>query len=115
MRALTLKLDANGRGTFEIPASDHVTSYVLAAGVPKSVAVPVSARYVFFSATGDFFARFGGSAAIPAADVTDGSGSEVNPTHRALDAVQTIGLVAQSACIVSMSWYAQRGRDGRGR
>ena len=106
MRALLFKLDANGRETFEIPASDHVDCYLLTAGVPKNVTVPVSARYVFFSATGDFFARLGGPAAIPAADVTDGSGSEVNPTHRALDSVQTIGLVAPAGCVISLAWYA---------
>ena len=106
MRSFFLKLDANGRETFEIPASDHVDCYVLAAGVPKIVTVPAPARHVFFSATGDFFARFGGPAAIPAGDITNGSASEVNPTQRALDSIQTIGLIAPLDCTVSLAWYA---------
>jgi len=90
----------------EPPAgSDSINNYVLAAGVVKSVAVPTGARFAVMSATGAFYARWSGAAAVPAADVTDGTGVEANPTVRAVDGVASFSLVAPAACVVAVAWY----------
>ena len=105
MRPLILSTDNNGRNADIPPASDHVYNIVLAANTAKSVTAPGGAKFVAFAANGTFYARYNGSAAIPSADVTDGAGSEVNPSARSLDGVETIGLVAPASTIVSLSWY----------
>lgn len=66
-------LDSNGRGILTIPFSNYVLARVLAAGVAESITVPAGAAVVVFSATADFYANARGTAAVPAADVTDGS------------------------------------------
>ena len=106
MRALILPTDNNGRLTDIAIVSDEISNAVLAPNVAKSVTPPNSARFVAFSSTGLFYARYNAPASIPAADVTDGTGSEINPTVRSLDGVETISLIAPAATIVGLSWYS---------
>lgn len=94
------------RGALAPPASDHIDVRVLAAGTPEAHTIPAGARYVVFAANADFVARFGAAAAWPSADVTDGTGSHLNPNARRIpDGVTTIGLAANAACIVTMAFY----------
>lgn len=85
--------------------SQHVDARKLAASTPEVHTVPTGAVFVNFSADGDFYANFGAAAAVPAADVTDGSASVLNPGLRALDGAATIGLVASAECIVTMEFF----------
>lgn len=97
-----------GRGPIEaIPFPTYVDARVLAASANEDHTIPSGAKYVLFSSTADFYAKIGGTAAVPAADVTDGSGSELNPTVRHLsDSATTIGLISTVAgCVVTMSFY----------
>lgn len=94
-----------------IRQSNYIDARVLAAGIAESHTVPTGAVYVIFSAftsTGaqaSFWADFNGTAAIPSADITDGSGCEANPAVRYVKGVTTISLIAPAACIVTMSFY----------
>lgn len=83
-----------------------VNNNALAAGVAETLtvpaAVPASRRLtVTFSgtcvATG-FYVRFGGTATIPAADLTDGSGSIFNPIGFKVAQGSTISVIAVAAC-----------------
>ena len=78
---------------------------VLAANVAEVVTVPAGANFVLFSATGDFWANFGAAAAIPSAEVADGSASYLNPGLVELGGAATIGLISESPCKVQMSFY----------
>ena len=91
----------------DVPAgSDHIDNFVLAAGTAKAVIVPTAAVFAVFLATGTFYARWGGgAAAVPAADVTDGTGAEVNPTVRSVAGVASLSLIAPAACVVAVAWY----------
>ena len=93
------------RDAFARHAPSHVDARVLTANTNESHTVPAGARVVVFSATGDFYAEPGGTAAVPAADVTDGSASELNPTQWNLDGVTSIGLIAPAATTITLSFY----------
>lgn len=97
---------ANGSTLVGLHVSSSVYANVLAANVAEVVTVPAGAKYVLFSATADFYAKFGGAAAVPAADVTDGSASILNPELRAIDGASSIGLISAEACIVTMEFFS---------
>lgn len=97
--------DAMGAATAALTRSDASLVVTLAAGQAKTVAVPEGARVVLFSATGDVWVRFGAAAAVPAADVLDGSAPELNPAAREIAGVASIGLAAPSACLANLVFY----------
>ena len=98
-------------GSYALRPPDYVDTRVLAAGTAEAVTVPTGANtkkaaYVNFASTCDFYANYTTTAAVAAADVTDGTGSELNPTVRFLGgSVTTISIIAPSTCTVSLSWY----------
>lgn len=101
----------SNRGSFAPPPSDAVDARALAAGIAERHAIPAGSHFVLFSATGDFFAKFGDSsvtAAVPSADVVDGSAAELNPAARAVPAGTThVSLVADADCLVTLAFYAE--------
>lgn len=97
--------DAMGRPSAILPAPTTTFTIVLSPGQAKTAPVPTGARVVLFSASAPFWARIGEAAAVPTADVLDGSGPEANPIARALEGATLIGLAAASACAVSLSFY----------
>ncbi len=105
MKAFTMKRGANGEQTFARPAPDHIDVRVLAANTGEFHTVPTGAAYVIFSADGDFFARPNSGAAVPATDVTAGTGSELNPVIWALNGVTSISLIASAPRIVTLTFY----------
>ena len=92
--------------TFAIKQSDTINNRVLADSVAESDTVPTGAKMVLFSATGNFYCKINDTAAIPGADVTDGSGSEINPSGRVVAAGDTISLIAPVACVVTLAYYS---------
>jgi hypothetical protein len=102
----SLKVVEKGRfSTVGINRARYVDARVLAAGVAEVHTVPTGYNYVNFSADGNFYANFGAAAAIPSADVTDGTGSVLNPTFKSLESATTIGLVAATATVVTMEFW----------
>lgn len=86
--------------------SDTVNARVLATGVAETVTVPTGATVVSFSGTADFYVNFnGGTAAVPVADITDGTGSELNPTVRYIPGKTSFSIVAPADAVVVMSFY----------
>lgn len=101
---------AGGRDDFTLVASDVIHARVLDASAVERVAIPSGAKFVNFSATGDFFARFGGSASIgatlPTTDITDGTSPELNPaSRRIVDGMTHIALIASATTTVTLSFY----------
>lgn len=96
------------RSSYGVAPSDYVDNRVLAAAVAEQHTVPAGANWVLFSSDADFYAKFGTNptAAVPAADVTDGTGSLLNPTVRYISGVAKISLVSSSACVVTMEFYS---------
>jgi len=86
------------------PLATYVDNIVLA-GVAKTVTVPAGASRVIFGTTATpFYLRAGGTAAAPAGDVTDGTGSAINPADRLVTGGSTFSLFAAAATI-SLEWH----------
>jgi hypothetical protein len=96
--------DPASKEGFALPPSDHVDVAVLT-GTNQEFNVPAGASYVVFSSDAPFFAAYGATpaAAVPGASVTDGSGSEQNPTVKRLDGVGVISLAGTAT--VTLSYY----------
>ena len=88
------------------PANDSVLSRALAvAGTAESITVPAGAKYAVFSASADFACNPTGTAAIPT-DVTDGTGSFVNPLIWEVTGVTTLSVVGfANDTYVSVAFY----------
>jgi hypothetical protein len=100
--------DANGRQTFARKPSVHVDARVLGIATRESYTLPSGAKFVIFSANGDFYAKPDDGAsnvAVPGADVTDGTAGELNPLVWNVEGATSIGLIAPAACIVTMAVY----------
>lgn len=110
MNALTLKRGANGEQTFARSVPRYIDARVLAANTAESHTVPTGAKFVLFGSDGDFYARPNATAAVPSADVTDGSGSEINPVAWDLTGVTTISLIAAAARVVTLAFYTDSGQ-----
>jgi len=90
-----------------IPVSDASRPYVLAAGVAQAVTVPAGAKYVMYSATGDFWTEEGNATpAVPVATPGADSLIELNPDSRFITpGTIQIGLVAAAAATVQVAFY----------
>lgn len=91
---------------FGMPFGDYNNARVLAANTAEDITVPTGAKWAIFSANGDFYARVGGTATVPAADVTDGTASMLNPTLRNVEGVTTISVIASEARVVVVGFFA---------
>lgn len=88
------------------PAPTYVDARVLAASTSETQTIPTSSRFVVFSATCDFWAKPGSSAAVPAADTSDGSAAELNPSAWSITSSMTqITVISSVVCTVTMAFY----------
>jgi hypothetical protein len=105
MKHLIIRDGANGHNTFAIPGTDEIDVYYGDAAA-STVTVPPGANYVVYSATDDFYVRWDGTAAaIPGADITNGTGSEINPTIRDIKGVTSFSIIAAVDTVVTMAFY----------
>lgn len=94
-----------GDQTFALRPS-YVNNYVMTADSSKSITVPDGANYAIFSATNDIWVEIDGTVAVPEiGDVTDGTGSELNPIIRRVSPGDTIGVISQYDTLLSVSFY----------
>lgn len=88
------------------PLASYVDNRVLA-GANEDVTVPTRAAYVIVTATANVFVKRGGTAADPAADVSDGTGSILVYAGVArcfaVQGATTIGLIGTAD--VSLEWF----------
>jgi hypothetical protein len=108
---------ANVMMTAEIPRfSSDINNYILVGGVARSISVPVGAEFVFMNAVSSsgvsnmtYFTCDGaiGTASIPVADITDGSGVEVNASVRNVRLTTSISVIAPQAGIFMCAFYAR--------
>jgi hypothetical protein len=86
--------------------SDYVNTYI-GTGASQAVTVPSGAKYVSFVATGNFYVKFvaSGTAAIPAANVTDGSSSTLNPSVRRIEDLTSFAVISAVGTVVQVSFF----------
>lgn len=105
---LVIPPDTNNRSSSLIRiAPTYIDARVLAAGVAETHTIPAGVNWVIFSSDcqPSFFARSGASVAVPAADVTNGTAGEMNPSAWRFFGETQISLIAPSACTVTMAFY----------
>jgi hypothetical protein len=93
--------------------SDYVEGRALAAATAERITIPqsaagVTAAYVLFSCTDNFAAKIGSSAVTAAMpiDTTDGTGSMLNPTMRAIPPGSTsISIISTNASQCTMEFF----------
>jgi hypothetical protein len=84
----------------------YVDAYVLAAATPQMVIIPAGARVAMFSATNNFYVNFAGAAAEPTVNITNGSGSELNPLARDIRGYSSFSVVSPSGCILTIAYFS---------
>ncbi len=80
-------------------AADTAVAHTIPVGIEKGV------KFVVFSSTSNFFAKIDAVAAVPLVDVTDGSGSELNPSVWFIEGSTTIGLISSGVATITMSFH----------
>ena len=89
--------------------SDYVDVIVLAQNTEEKHDVPDGAKIVLFKSSGDeFWAKAGvvnATAAIPASDVTDGTGSVKNPVGWYIEDMAKISFIASPATTISLEYF----------
>jgi hypothetical protein len=102
-----LALDADGQphGCI-VPQSQYIDAYVLKANTPKTIAIPAGARIALFSSDNDVWINFAGVAAIPEADVTNGSASDLNPSTRNVKGYGSFSAISAEETRLVVSYYA---------
>ena len=95
--------------TYVRSAPTYVQARVLAANTAETIAFPAGTNIAIFSATCNFYASTTIPAAVPAADVTDGTASELNPSawYFAGSSTQTpsVSVISDVACTITASAY----------
>lgn len=107
---IQFKVPAEAGGAFSsflLYSAHYSDARVLAANTAELHTIPSGYTRVILSGTCNFWAKVGGAAAIPAADVTDGTASDLNPAGYTFNGETSIGFIADSTCIVSMRFYAK--------
>jgi len=96
--------------------SAYVDNRVLAAGVAESFTKPAGYSAAVITTNSDCYIRRGGAAAVPAGDVTDGTGSILIPAgqSRIVDLTDSPGatplasfsIICAGAAITSVEWFS---------
>ena len=103
--------DAAGNLLFDVlPDCDRVDVRVLAANTAEDIDVPTGAKICRLDADGVFYFNTQGDAAVPSADVTDGSGSRFVGSGSpfvmiSVDGVDDISVIAGAARKITASFW----------
>jgi len=95
--------DYNGPSAFFRPLASHVDAMVVT--TTEDYTVPAECNKIILSADGDFYAKKGGTAAIPGTEVSDGSGSELNPVCLQVSPGDVIGFIASVSTVITISCF----------
>lgn len=91
------------------PMSTWTDAVVLAPNVAESYTVPEKCYLVVFNATGGFWVRRGGAAAIPSTEVTNGTAPFYMPAARLVAPGDTLSLISDAAVKVSIQCHDYTG------
>ena len=104
--ALRIFSESGGAYSSFLPeAPTYVNARVLAASTAEAFTVPTGATRVIFSADCNFYANPTTTATVPAADVTNGSSSMLNPAGWGLRDVTSISVISSTACVVTAAFF----------
>lgn len=93
-----------------VVAGGYVDCRVLAANTAESQAVPTGARLVLVTTTGNVFLNFSTTAAVPAADVSDGSAPTLvvstQPRMFAINSATAISVISSAINTVTFEFFS---------
>lgn len=89
---------------------NSVINLVLSAGVAKDVNLPQMCKAIRIRGNADYWLNDVGNAAVPVADVTDGSGAIFRPDGVIyfVEDLRSFSLVSGGACLVSIECFIQQ-------
>lgn len=109
MNRLTQLLDGNGNPVNNgFLAPTYTDARVLGGSSAEVHTIPTGARNVRLTGSGAFYVNFAAAAAVPSADITNGSSSILVLTERTFaipSGATQIGLIASSDCVVTMEFF----------
>ena len=105
LNAIAYRSGANADLIFARSKPSFVNAAVLSAGAEAALAVPEGASVCIFSSDGDYYVRPDAAAAIPAANVADGTAPELNPAQWDVRDVQSLHIIAPEDAVVTLSFY----------
>jgi hypothetical protein len=108
MKQFSIVGDTPTKIAYVLSPPGYINAYVLTANIPQNVAVPEGSGIAIFSGNADFYVNWRDTAAVPAANVTDGTGSELNPGARYLEGISMFSIIAPAAAIVTIQFYANK-------
>lgn len=101
-----IQYPAAGNGEQPRPVSSNTQSKVLAASVAKTFTVPTGAKKVIFGFTNNTWVNCYTTAAVPAADITDGTSSELNPVSYLLSSdITSISVLSATAGAIAVAAF----------
>lgn len=103
-----IALDNKGANTLVPPLASYVTAHVYAGAGSKNITVPANAAYGIIGQNNAaaFYVKSGSGAAVPAADVTDGSAASAKRATFSVPAgVTTISIAVDAATIITIEWF----------
>lgn len=110
MRKLNQIIDANGRPVAgALLVTSTVDARVLAASTAESASIPAGARFVRLTGAAAFYANFSATAAIPAADIVNGSSSILIPSSALFEipaGATEISLIAAAIGVITLEWFS---------
>ena len=89
--------------------SPYVANMVFSGSAVKTSTPPTGAKFVKLTTTANVYFSLNGTAAVPVADVTDGSGSQLLSVYGSefysLDGSTAVSVAAGGAAVVSLVYY----------
>ncbi len=100
--------DNTDMGFYCIETENFTDAIVLTAGAAKPYIIPTGAKFLFFSSTALFYAKFSDDATAnpasePVGDVIDGTASILNPTGRKIAGATEVSLISPVDTIITIT------------
>lgn len=109
MKKLSCQFDESGRLAFPVP-TDYVDARVLAANTAETLTKPTGAKFLRLRGNLLFYYNFNTTAAVPAADITNGTASVAVGASAfvefSVENIASVSVVAPAATIVTAEWWS---------
>ncbi len=106
MKAFKQKIGAQGQATGAINTTDTYYAGELAAATNQAVTIPTDGNICVFSANGDFYVRYDGSAATVPTGAIAASTVDLNPSVRDVSDATTLNIIAPATTKITLAFYA---------
>ena len=106
MKAFKKLIGARGQDTDAINTTDTYYAGELAATTNQSVTLPTDAHICVFSANGDFYVRYDGSAAVIPTGSIDADSVDLNPSVRDVSDLTELNIIAPATTKITLAFYA---------